>query len=76
MDEYITILICRALINIAGDLAVEINEDTDAIVEKSIADAALQIECFSNEAVKASIQVHNPRLFTKAFTQKNGVKPL
>ena len=76
MDKYISVTICRALINVAGDLAIETNGETDLILEQAIVDAALQIEKHGITKVMTSIKKHNPRLHDRMFTSNQGVERL
>lgn len=76
MDEYITALISRALIELSGDLAVKIDRDPDTLVEQALLDASLLIRRHGKDRVIASIRKHHPRLYDKAFSEDNGVAEL
>ena len=76
MDKYIAATICRALINVAGDLAVESKSETDLVIEQAIVDATLQIEKHGINKVITSIKKHNSRLHDRMFTSNQGVERL
>ena len=76
MDEYMMTLVCRALINISGDLAVRLNQDPDMLVEQALLDASLSIRRHTVTTVQDSIRRHHPRLYDKAFTIEQGIQNL
>jgi hypothetical protein len=75
-NRYVSGIICRALINIAGDLAIELGDDVDLVIERALNESALQIEKHGINRVIDSVEKYNPRLHKLAFDKNNGVRKL
>ena len=76
MDEYVKTLLCRALMEMAGEYALFANRDPDLIVEQALLDASFVLKRFGEQQVKANIEKHHPRLYKKTFHTEEASKNL